>query len=143
MSSSTSPPLELELRPAWPVLGALIGWVVALGAELWDVERPTWTVVAMGVLLVAVTAVGGATSGMTASSIKRVAWMPDSSWRLCDGYGWEWSARLAAESRKWGPLAILVWNAGARRSWAILTPVSVGASQYRRFSVRWRLRRHA
>ena len=103
-------------------------------------DRPAVT---MGVLLVALTAVGGATSGMTASSIKRVAWMPDSSWRLCDGYGWEWSARLAAESCKWGPLAILVWNAGARRSWAILTPVSVGASQYRRFSVRWRLRRHA
>jgi hypothetical protein len=143
VSSSTSTPLELELRPAWWLLSVLAGWVLAIGVQLWDVDRPAWTIVAETLLLVELSAVRGATPGMTASSVKRLAWMPDGSWRLCDGYGWQWSARLAAGSRKWGPVAILVWNDGTRRSWAILTPAAVGPTQYRRFSVRWHLRRHA
>jgi hypothetical protein len=125
------------------MLSVLAGWVLAIGVQLWDVDRPAWTIVEETLLLVGLSAVRGATPGMTASSVKRLAWMPDGSWRLCDGYGWQWSARLAAGSRKWGPVAILMWNDGTRRSWAILTPAAVGPTQYRRFSVRWHLRRHA
>jgi hypothetical protein len=124
------------------MLGVLVGWVLAIGAQLWDVDRPAWTLLAGSLLLAGLTAVPGATPGMTASSVRRLAWMADGSWRLCDGYGWEWPARLAGGC-KWGPVAILVWNDGARRSWAILTPAAVGPTQYRRFSVRWHLRRHA
>jgi hypothetical protein len=142
VSSNTSPPLELELRPAWWVLGGLVGWAVAISLELLALDHQ-WTILSAASLFAGLTAVVGATPGLTASSVKRVAWMPNDSWRLCDGYGWEWSARLAAGSRKWGPLAILVWNAGTRRWWAIITPATVGVTQYRRFSVRWRLRRHA
>jgi hypothetical protein len=125
------------------VLGGLVGWTVAIGVELLAADRQAWRILSAASLLAGLTAVVTATPGLTASSVNHVAWMPDGSWRLCDGYGWEWSAGLAAGSRKWGPLAILVWNAGARRWWAILTPATVGVTQYRRFSVRWRLRRHA
>jgi hypothetical protein len=125
------------------MLSVLAGWVLAIGVQLWDVDRPAWTILAETSLLVGLSALRGATPGMTASSVKRLAWMPDGSWRLCDAYGWQWSARLAAGSRKWGSVAILVWNDGTRRSWAILTPDAVGPTQYRRFSVRWHLRRHA
>lgn len=83
------------------------------------------------------------TPGLFPRSVRRITWMADGSWRLGDGYGWEWPAQLMAGSRQWGPVTLLAWSA-ERQCWRVLlTPGTVGTSQYRHFSVRWRLQRHA
>ncbi|HJS22247.1 MAG TPA: hypothetical protein VJ764_06285 [Steroidobacteraceae bacterium] len=145
MSSNASPALELELRPTWIVLAALLGWMLSVGCELWSVEPGTgaWRILALASFVVGLPELSGLTPGLSARSVRRVTWMADGTWRLCDGFGWEWSAMLVGGSHRWGPIAIVAWSAGERRWWAILAPATVGASQYRRFSVRWRLQRHA
>ena len=145
VSSSTSPELELELRPPWALLTALLAWLVAVACETWGVDDPprVWMTLAVAALLMGITALFKLAAGLFPGSVKRITWSADGTWRLRDGYGWEWSAGLAKASRRWGPLTVLVWRAGLCRWWVILTPVTVGAARYRRLSVRWRLQRHA
>jgi hypothetical protein len=143
VSSHISPRLELELKPQWIVLGALSLWMAAVAIELWATGQFTWKLIAAASLLAGVPAILRLTPGLFPRSVRRIIWMADGSWRLCDGYGWEWPAELMTGSRKWGPVTVLAWSAG-RQCWrAVLTPGTVGASQYRHFSVRWRLQRHA
>jgi hypothetical protein len=143
VSSNRSPPLELELRPAWIVLGAVSFWMAAVAIELWATGQLAWKLTAAASLLTGLPAILRLTPGLFPRSVHRITWMADGSWRLCDGCGWQWPAALTLGGRKWGSLTVLAWSAGRRRWWAILTPGTVGASQYRRFSVRWRLQRHA
>jgi hypothetical protein len=145
VSSNTSPAIELELAPTWVVPAALTIWILSIACSVWsvDADPPTWRVLALASLLVGLPALLSLTPGLTPRAIRRVVWLADGTWRLYDGYGWESSARLTKSSQLWGPIAILAWNVGQRRCWAVLSPTIVGASQYRRFCVRWRLQRHA
>ena len=143
VSSNTSPRLELDLKPAWIALGALSSWMAAVAIELWSTGPFAWKLIAAASLLAGVPAILRLTPGLFPRSVRRIIWLADGSWRLCDGYGWEWPAELLAGSRKWGPVTVLAWSTGRQCWWAVLTPGTVGGSQYRRFSVRWRLQRHA
>ncbi len=145
MSSSKSPELELDLQPPWTLLAALLAWLFAVGVEAWGVDDfpRGWKIVTATFFCLACTALWTLASGALATSLWRIVWASDGTWHLFDGSGREWSAALVRSSRHWGLVTLLVWSAGQERWWVILTPVTVGAGQYRRLSVRWQLQRHA
>jgi hypothetical protein len=125
------------------VPAALIAWLLAVVLEVWVIEASIWRAVTVVVLVLWLSAFAGLLPGIYPGAVRRLTWTSEGTWRLCDGYGWEWVARLEAGSQHWGPVSILTWSAGSRRWWAILTPATVGTRQYRRLTVRWRLQRHA
>jgi hypothetical protein len=141
VSSSSSPELALELRPPWRLLLILLAWLCAVAVELWllDGRLHCWRVVAVALVLGGVVGGFGLVPGVDSKALRRISWCADGTWRLTDGCGREWSVALARSSRSWGALTILVFCAGWRRWWAVLTPDTVGADAYRRLSIRWRL----
>lgn len=143
--SNTSPDLEFELQTPWALIAGFSAWLLALGAEIWSSEGMprAWFVLSAAALILGFSAACRLASGIFPAALRRIAWAADGTWWLCDGTGREWAATLAEGSRRWGPVTILVWSRGARRWWAILTPVTVGVGPYRRLSARWRLRQHA
>ncbi len=145
VSSNSLPDLEIDLHPPWGLLVALAVWLLAVVISLWSVDgmRRLWAPLAAASLAPAVFAMSQVISGVAPTAVSRIVWSGDGAWRLRDGRGREWSATLASGSRRWGPLTLLVWQEGMRHWWAILTPATVGADQYRRLSVRLRLGQHA
>lgn len=119
--------------------------MLAIGIEMWGSEEfpRAWKIMAAAFLCLGFTAIFKLASGAFPASLRRITWASDGTWLLRDGHGREWAAALGRSSRHCGPVTILVWSAGLRRWWVVLTPLSVDASQYRRLSVRWRLQRHA
>ena len=145
VSSNPLPDLELEPRTPWGLLALVCGWLLAVAVELWRAEgipRP-WLPFAVVVLALALFPIGRLACGSVAAALTRIVWRADGTWSLRDGHGWDRSAVLAAGSRRWGHVTLLVWRGESRRSWAILTPFTVGSQPYRRLCVRLKLRRHA
>jgi hypothetical protein len=137
------PALELELHPPSIVPAALLAWLLAVVLEIWVIDAWVWRLLTVVALLLWLTAFGNLLPGICSGAVQRITWTGEGTWRLCDGYGWEWSAQLVRGSQQWGPVTVLVWRTGAGRWWAVVTPATVGMRQYRRLTVRWRLQRHA
>ncbi len=144
-SSNSFADLELEIQAPWRLLTALAVWLLTLVVNLWAVDELHRLRGAVTVAVVAAAWFGlsQVAAGVAPAAVTRAVWLADGAWRLRDRRGREWAATLGSVSRQWGPVAVLVWRAGTRRWWAILTPATLGTDQYRRLSVRLRLGRHA
>ena len=145
VSSNPLPNLKLELKTPWWLLAALVCWLLAIGVGLWRVEGVlrSWLPLAGAILGVALLPIFDLASGISSRALSQIDWCADGTWRLRDGQSREWPAVLAAASRSWGRVTILVWRTETRRRWAILTPGTVGGDAYRRLRVRLRLSQHA